>query len=49
MKLHSSVKAYGKVNLGLDVTGKRDDGYHLVRMVMQSVDIFDIEIGRAHV
>ena len=41
MKLHSSVKAYGKVNLGLDVTGKRDDGYHLVRMIMQSVDIYD--------
>ena len=34
-------KAYGKVNLGLDITGRREDGYHLVRMVMQSVDIFD--------
>ncbi|MCR5157089.1 MAG: 4-(cytidine 5'-diphospho)-2-C-methyl-D-erythritol kinase [Butyrivibrio sp.] len=34
-------KAYGKLNLGLDVTGKRDDGYHLVRMIMQTVDIYD--------
>lgn len=35
------LKAYGKVNLGLDVTGQRPDGYHLVKMVMQTVNIFD--------
>ncbi len=34
-------KAYAKINLGLDVTGRKDDGYHLVRMIMQNVDIFD--------
>ncbi len=34
-------KAYAKINLGLDVTGRRDDGYHLVRMIMQNVDIYD--------
>ena len=34
-------KAYAKINLGLDVIGKRDDGYHLVRMIMQNVDLFD--------
>ena len=34
-------KAYGKINLSLDVTGRRADGYHLVRMIMQTVDIFD--------
>ena len=34
-------KAHGKINLNLDVTGKREDGYHLVRMVMQTVDICD--------
>ncbi len=34
-------KAYGKINLSLDVTGRREDGYHLVRMIMQTVDIFD--------
>jgi 4-diphosphocytidyl-2-C-methyl-D-erythritol kinase len=36
-----SLRAYGKINLGLDVTGTREDGYHLVRMVMQSVAIYD--------
>ena len=34
-------KAYAKINLSLDVTGKRPDGYHDVRMVMQTVDIYD--------
>ena len=34
-------KAYAKINLGLDVVGRRDDGYHLVRMIMQSIDLFD--------
>lgn len=35
------VKAYGKINLSLDVIGRRDDGYHLVKMIMQTVDIYD--------
>ncbi len=39
MKLEK--KAYAKINLGLDVTGKREDGYHIVRMIMQNVDLFD--------
>ncbi len=34
-------KAYAKVNIGLDVTGRRDDGYHLVKMILQTVDIYD--------
>ena len=34
-------KAYGKINLGLDVLGRREDGYHLLKMVMQTVDIAD--------
>ncbi len=34
-------KAFAKINLGLDVTGKREDGYHIVKMIMQNVDIFD--------
>ena len=33
--------AYAKVNLGLDIVGRREDGYHLVRMIMQSVGISD--------
>ena len=36
-----SEKAYGKINLSLDVLGRRQDGYHLVKMVMQTVDICD--------
>ena len=36
------VKAYAKVNLGLDVLRKREDGYHEVKMIMQSVNLFDI-------
>ena len=35
------VKALAKINLGLDVTGIREDGYHLVRMIMQTIDLFD--------
>lgn len=34
-------KAFGKINLGLDVTGRREDGYHLVKMVMQTVRLYD--------
>ena len=36
-----SVEAYAKINIGLDVRGKRDDGYHDVRMVMQTIDVCD--------
>lgn len=32
---------YAKINLALDVTGVRDNGYHDVRMIMQSVDLHD--------
>ena len=35
-------KAYAKVNLGLDVIRRREDGYHEVRMIMQTVDICDV-------
>ena len=34
-------RAYAKINLGLDVLRKREDGYHEVRMIMQTVHIFD--------
>lgn len=34
-------KAYAKLNLSLDVVGKRDDGYHEMRMVMQTVSLCD--------
>ncbi|MDE7334523.1 MAG: 4-(cytidine 5'-diphospho)-2-C-methyl-D-erythritol kinase [Lachnospiraceae bacterium] len=35
-------KAYAKINLGLDVIRKRPDGYHEVKMIMQTVDIWDL-------
>lgn len=35
------LKALGKINLGLDVLGRRDNGYHDVRMVMQTVYLYD--------
>lgn len=38
---HLRLKAYGKINLGLDVLRKREDGYHDVRMIMQTIGIFD--------
>lgn len=34
-------KAYGKINLSLDVTGVLPNGYHSVSMVMQSVELCD--------
>lgn len=36
------VNAYAKVNLTLDVTGKRPDGYHDILSIMRIVDIFDV-------
>ncbi|KZL90057.1 4-(cytidine 5'-diphospho)-2-C-methyl-D-erythritol kinase [Clostridium magnum] len=36
------LKAYAKINLSLDVVGKREDGYHLLKMIMQTVDLYDI-------
>lgn len=34
-------KALAKINLGLDVVRKREDGYHEVRMIMQNIGIYD--------
>ncbi|MBD5492248.1 MAG: 4-(cytidine 5'-diphospho)-2-C-methyl-D-erythritol kinase [Lachnospiraceae bacterium] len=34
-------RAYGKINLGLDVLRRRPDGYHELKMIMQTVDIYD--------
>ncbi len=35
------LNAYAKVNLGLDVLRRREDGYHELRMIMQTVDLYD--------
>lgn len=43
------LKAMGKINLGLDVVRKREDGYHEVRMIMQTVGVYDrISLKRSH-
>lgn len=39
--LTMKLRALAKINLGLDVTGKREDGYHEVRMVMQTIQMYD--------
>lgn len=41
MITHLRLKAYGKINLALDVLGRRQDGYHEVRMIMQTVGLHD--------
>jgi hypothetical protein len=44
------IKCPAKINLSLDVVGKRQDGYHLVSMLMQSISLFDdvsVEKGNA--
>lgn len=35
------MKALAKINLGLDVVRKREDGYHEVRMIMQTISLYD--------
>lgn len=44
MALYNSItiKAYGKINLLLDIPGLRKDGYHQLNTVMQSVSCFDL-------
>ena len=42
-----SLKALAKINLGLDVVRRREDGYHEVRMIMQTIQLYDrLEIKR---
>lgn len=41
------LKAYAKINLTLDITGRREDGYHTLDTVMHSVSVWDeVEIKR---
>ena len=35
------LKARAKINLGLDVVRRREDGYHEVKMVMQMLRLYD--------
>lgn len=44
------LKAFAKINLTLDITGKREDGYHTIESVMQSVSLFDtVSIAKSSV
>ena len=36
------LKSRAKINLSIDVLGKREDGYHIVEMIMQTIDLFDV-------
>ena len=36
------VKAYAKINLALDVIGKREDGYHELEMIMAPITLHDL-------
>ena len=36
-----TIKAPAKINLSLDVTGRRENGYHDLRMIMQTIDLYD--------
>lgn len=47
MEANVTVKGYAKINLGLDVIGKLENGYHQLRSVMQQIDLYDtIELSR---
>ena len=37
-----SLRALAKINLGLDILRKREDGYHEVRMIMQTIQMYDV-------
>lgn len=42
-----TVRAPAKINLTLDILGKRQDGYHFVRTIMQTISVFDeLEVKR---
>lgn len=36
------LRAMAKINLGLDILRKREDGYHEVRMIMQTIQMYDV-------
>ena len=39
---YMELKAYGKINLSIDVIGQKDDGYHEIRTIMQSIGLYDV-------
>ncbi len=43
-KNRAIAKSYAKINLTLDVLGRLDNGYHEIKMIMQSLNLFDLVI-----
>ena len=41
------LRAMAKINLGLDVIRRREDGYHEVRMIMQTIRLLPLSVIRA--
>ena len=41
------LRALAKINLGLDVLGRREDGYHELRMIMQTINMYDSWIWKS--
>ncbi len=41
VKNHLTVKVPAKINLSLDIVGRKENGYHLLEMVMQSIGLYD--------
>ena len=39
--MKSEIKAFAKVNLFLDITGRLENGYHTLNTVMQQIDLYD--------
>ena len=36
-----NLRTYGKINLFLNILGKREDGFHNIETVIQRIDLFD--------
>lgn len=50
MKEFLTLPARAKINWGLEITGRRSDGYHLIRSLMQQINIADqVQISRSNV
>ena len=42
------LKSYAKINIGLDILDKREDGYHNIKSIMQEIDLYDeMEISQS--
>ena len=39
--INKKIKANAKINLGLNITGKNEIGYHLLDMIMAPISLYD--------